>query len=739
MMPIPTRLRDGAILIDGEPRAVLAGEIHYFRLDRADWSDRIRAAAEAGLNAVASYIPWIWHELPDGTIDVTGDTRPERDLGAFVDLCAEHGLWFIARPGPFQMAELKNEGLPYRLRREHPEIHPVGWDGKPAPTRTVDYLAPAYLEEARRWFEAVLPPIAARQREHGGPVIAVQLDNEVGMLDWVSNTPTLTDGALEEFAEWSGGRFAGDIRGGAAGADDELALHHELSRFTRTRFARYLQTLEAWAREDGITSPLLINIHGTGGGRGLTYPIGVSQLAPAYRGRPGVTGGTDVYLGELTATNVADLYLVNAFTAAVHDEDQPLSALEFDAGNADYGEDLAFWTSPEATVLKSLLDLAQGARIVNYYLFAGGHNPRLEERVGDGDERIAFTGDRHGFAAPIGPEGERNATFDGVAESAEVVAGHADLFASGRQLTDDLVLGFVADHYLTEYTHPEAEARARQVRDRERFRGFGARQTLARALVLGGWSFRALDLQAAAGDDEDWSAGAPAGGRSGRDREAIVLATGRELGRGVQRFLAEHVRTGGRLVLVGELPSVEADGSSCTILAEALGVSDAGSVSEWSDAEGEYRPSVRAVGRLAKHGEYSVRVGVAQLFAGAGEPLLIEEGTGLPAGVRVDLPGGGIAVLIGADYPVHLGLWRDVLAEARLHPRLELGADGPGVVAVPVGGGAGAALVAINVAPHSVAVAPSFDGVPLTDQPVVLPSRGHRILTIPRNRTESPA
>ncbi len=34
------------------------------------------------------------------------------------------------------MAELKNEGMPYRVYAEHPEMVPVGWDGMPAPTRT---------------------------------------------------------------------------------------------------------------------------------------------------------------------------------------------------------------------------------------------------------------------------------------------------------------------------------------------------------------------------------------------------------------------------------------------------------------------------------------------------------------------------------------------------------------------------------------------------------------------------
>lgn len=725
---VPTRLAGSRILIDGEPRMVLACEVHYFRVPRDEWADRLVAAREAGLNAVASYIPWIWHELPDGTVDLTGATRPERDLGAFIDLCAEHALWFIARPGPFQMAELKNEGIPFRVLREHPEVRQLGWDGEPGSTHSLDYLASAFLAESSAWFEEVLPVIAARQREHGGPVIAVQLDNEVGMLDWVSNTPTLTDDALRAFAQWSGETT--NPRTGAAGTDAELALHQQLGRFVRSRYAAYLQRLEDWAREAGITAPLLVNVHGTDAGRGLTFPIGISQLAQAYRGRPGVAAGTDMYLGELTVTDAADLYVANAFTAAVNDADQPLTALEFDAGSGDYNEDLAQLVSPEATVLKTLLDVAQGTRMINYYLFAGGINPLLDEPVGDGNDRISFTGERHGFAAPIGPEGEPSAGLDGVVEAARTVSEHAALFASATQLTDDLVLGFVADHYLTEYRHPAATRRAEQVRDRQLHRGLGVRQTLGRALVLGGWSFRALDLQAAAGSDEAWSAGAPTDIRDGRDRELIVLATGRELGRGVQEFLARHLATGGRLLLAGDLPAEDVDGSPCTVLADALGLTSAGVVAESMHAERQYFPSVRAVGPLAGHGAREVRVTRAQLLAGAGEPLLRETGSGLPAAMRVETSGGGVAVVLGADYPVHAGFWRSLLESAGVRQRLELGADRAGAIAVPVASEAAAALVAINVAPYPVTLRPVLDGVAVSAGPVVLPARGHRVLLV---------
>ncbi len=94
-------VRSKQLIIDGEPQLVLAGEVHYFRVAREEWEHRLDLVQETGCNAVASYIPWLFHELPDGTIDVIGATRPERDIAAFIDACHTRGLWFIARaPAP---------------------------------------------------------------------------------------------------------------------------------------------------------------------------------------------------------------------------------------------------------------------------------------------------------------------------------------------------------------------------------------------------------------------------------------------------------------------------------------------------------------------------------------------------------------------------------------------------------------------------------------------------------------
>ena len=128
----------------------------------------------------------------------------------------------------------------------------------------------------------------------------------------------------------------------------------------------------------------------------------------------------------------------NAFLAAVHDADQPLTSLEFEAGTGDYGEDLSRQVPPSALAPKTRLCVAQGNRLVNYYLFAGGHNPPLSSPVGDGNYRIAFTGERHGFAAPVDPEGNPSPGYPVLAETVAAVRGAARLLADMDDEYDDL-------------------------------------------------------------------------------------------------------------------------------------------------------------------------------------------------------------------------------------------------------------------------------------------------------------
>ncbi|MEH1165334.1 beta-galactosidase [Micromonospora sp. CPCC 205539] len=704
-------LQNRRIVIDGRPRLLLAGEVHYFRLARADWANRLDRLRECGADTVATYVPWLWHELPDGTVDLTGRTHEQRDLAGFLDLAHERGLHAVVRPGPFIMAEVKNEGIPYRVYDEHPHLLPSTWDGAPIGTRTIDYLAPEFLAAADSWYAEVMPVIAERLAGRGGPVIAVQLDNEIGMLSWVTNSPDLTDLLCEDLRRWAIDRYGKDAAAERIGADAgdpaawaaalrtpaearSLALHDDLGRYMRDRYRRYVAELRASAERHGIRGvPFLINVHGTGGGRGRTFPIGISQLFESYRGLPQVTSGSDYYLGDLTVTNVADLYVSNAFLAAVHDADQPLTSLEFEAGNGDYGEDLSTLYPPEAVELKTRLCVAQGNRLLNLYLFAGGQNPPLAEPVGDGNDRIAFTGERHGFAAPVGPEGRLNPTFDAAKRALHAVRGVADLLADSDEENDGLALGFVPDHYLTEYHHPASSSRAEQVADLERFRGMGPRDVLARALLLAGYSFPALDLQSA-----------------GPTSRVIALASATTLGRDVQQRLVDHLHGGGGLLLHGVLPDRDHDGTPCTLLADALGLSVTGRV----EGGPHYFPSVVGHGWAAARPE--VRVGYAQRLAGANaQPILTEVGSGDPCAVEIAY-GAGRAVVVAADVPCDLAFWRDALQRLGVRPRLDPQTDGPGLVLTSTVDRAGQRLLhLVNVAPSAVTVTLSWHGTPVLD------------------------
>jgi beta-galactosidase len=647
------QIRDRQILIDGVPKLLTCGEIHYFRLQRDQWEDRITKLKEAGGTVVASYIPWLCHELEDRSFDLDGHSRPELDLGAFIDLCAAHGMAFFARPGPFIMAEMKNEGVPFRLYEDHPELVPVGWDGEPTTSRTLDYLAPAFLEAAHEWYRHVIPILAERLHTRGGNVIALQLDNEIGMLSWVTNTPDLTDFVLEAFRAWlvdrdgdgavagrygsAGDAFAQAIR--SPGEEIAGSVMRDLGSYMRHRFARYVAILRGYAEEFGIANiPFVINIHGTEAGGGASFPIGISQLYESYTQAPGYLAGSDHYLGDLTGVNAPDLYLMNAFMEAVNRPEQPLASVEFEAGEGDYGQSMGTRLDPSAADFKLRLSIAQGHRLINYYLFTGGINYRMDRAMGDGNDRISFTGERHGTNAPISPEGVRNYTLPRLARTNHMLGAFEAELAVANEERDELVMGFIPDYWMTESIHPASET-MRGIGDslkRSRFGGPG--QVTARVLMHLTWRYTALDIQHNPLRVED--------------TPVLVLATSLYLAAEIQQKLVDWLEAGGRLFLHGEVPAFDMIGLPCTILRDALGLTPAGM--RWSDHR--YFLSVNGEGWAASRPE--LRAGWAQTFAPVPEGTIFRV-YGADDACGFDLRvGQGRAVVISAEIPADLDFYR---------------------------------------------------------------------------------
>lgn len=711
------RLDRRRILIDGAPALIAAGEIHYYRVPRPQWRDRLQLLREAGADTVATYLPWVVHERADGAIDVTGQTDPTLDVGAFIDLAAELGLRVIARPGPFVMAEMAGDGVPDRIRREHPEAVPLGWDGKPTLSNDLDYLAPAFLAETRRWFTAVGTVIAPRMAPRGGPVIAIQLDNEIGMLAWVSNTPQLTDRSCLELLAWLeeqhgdtlGTRYpglpAGDTAAFAAAIRSPepawgRALRLDLGRFFRRQFGRYADHLAEYATQAGMGGvPFLINIHGSSGGSGASFPIGISQLSQTYPGRAQVASGSDHYVGDLNLRTAADIHLINAYLAAVNDADQPLTTLEFEAGTADYGDDLWNDVDPSAVVLKTRLSLAQGHRLLNYYLFAGGLNFVADPPRTDGTTRFGITGERHGFGAPVTPEGERGRGYRPVVEAVELCRRLAPWLADATEEHDDLALGMVLDDYLTEY-RPPSDAAPEAVDDLLYGRGAGPRDLLGRVLLTLGYRYGAVDLQ-----------------RDITLPRVVVLGSPCAAERSVQQRLAAHVAGGGGLVLLGAVPVTELDGTPCTVLADALGIRVTGEVRD----RPHHFPSVQTAWGWGTER----RVGRIQLLDAPGaEVVLTEAMSGQACGVVVR-HGAGTAVVVACDFGADLEFWRTALERAGGRPGLEL-EPFPGLIATTTRAADGSRLLhLLNVSGY-----PASTTVTLDDEPLFY---GERITVAPRS------
>ena len=158
----PLQIDDGGFSINGEPFRLLSGGLHYFRVHPGQWADRLRKARLMGLNTVETYVPWNLHQPQPDEFRTDGGL----DIAAFLDLAASEGLHVLLRPGPYICAEWEGGGLPSWLLAE-PDIR----------LRTRD---PRFLAAVDDYFARLLTPLRPYLATQGGPVVAVQVENEYG-------------------------------------------------------------------------------------------------------------------------------------------------------------------------------------------------------------------------------------------------------------------------------------------------------------------------------------------------------------------------------------------------------------------------------------------------------------------------------------------------------------------------------------------------------------------------------
>lgn len=148
---------------DGQPFRYISGGIHYFRVPKYYWKDRLLKIKAAGLNAVQTYVPWNLHEPIQGKYNFEGDA----DLVDFLKLAASMDLAVVLRAGPYICAEWDFGGLP-------------AWLLKNTSITIRNSKDQQYMTAVKSWLDVLLPKIKTMLYENGGPIIMVQVENEYG-------------------------------------------------------------------------------------------------------------------------------------------------------------------------------------------------------------------------------------------------------------------------------------------------------------------------------------------------------------------------------------------------------------------------------------------------------------------------------------------------------------------------------------------------------------------------------
>ncbi|MBQ6534358.1 MAG: beta-galactosidase [Opitutales bacterium] len=153
-------VNENGVFVGGKPFRILSGEIHYFRVQPAQWRDRLEKLRACGLNCVSVYVPWNLHNPQPDEFNFEGIAN----VGGFLDICDEMGIKVLLRPAPYICSEWDFGGLPAWLLKDK-NISIRSYDEK-------------YIGAIKTYYKRLFKEISPYYCNNGGPIIAIQLENE---------------------------------------------------------------------------------------------------------------------------------------------------------------------------------------------------------------------------------------------------------------------------------------------------------------------------------------------------------------------------------------------------------------------------------------------------------------------------------------------------------------------------------------------------------------------------------
>ncbi len=155
-------IKEGQFVLDNEPIQFLCGELHYPRIPRELWRDRMKRAKAMGINCISAYVFWSFHEREEGVFDFTGNA----DIAEFCRIAQEEDLLVFLRPGPYVCAEFDFGGYPSWLQN----YKDLKWRSKD----------PQFMKLMKAYIERLAVEVKDLQISNGGPICLVQVENEYG-------------------------------------------------------------------------------------------------------------------------------------------------------------------------------------------------------------------------------------------------------------------------------------------------------------------------------------------------------------------------------------------------------------------------------------------------------------------------------------------------------------------------------------------------------------------------------
>ncbi len=298
---------------DGRAWFPVMGEMHFTRYREELWEESLRKMKAGGVNIVSTYMIWIHHEEEEGIFDFSGC----RNVRRFVELCGKVGLLVCLRLGPWVHGEVRNGGFPDWVVKK-------GEEGVELRSNDETYMA--YV---RRYWSKVSEQVQGLMLKDGGPVMAMQLENEYGHV------------------------------GGFRGEKGEA----------------HMRALMALAKEVGLEVPIYTATGWGGAVIGDCIPVmGGYCDAPWEQSVEELSANTNYIISHMRndALIACDHHVEDAIT---FDESRfPYLTAELGGGMQVTSHRRPVATGPDIGAM-STTKLASGVALLGYYMYHGGSNP----------------------------------------------------------------------------------------------------------------------------------------------------------------------------------------------------------------------------------------------------------------------------------------------------------------------------------------------------------------------------